>query len=91
MLSPIADQSPGFREIFPRVSDFKNYNESDRIAFKAVEICQLKDSIFIGVGQTAFLMGQYLLKTSVHIYTNYLPLITLLISESFPHTHLRRY
>ena len=85
MLSPDASHSPGMIGFYPQISDYKNYEESDRIARKAVEICQEKDNIFIGEGQTPFLMGKYLIDTHVHVYSNYLPLVTYLISQDYPH------
>lgn len=85
ILSPSMHDAPGFRGFYPNISDYSNYEESDRIARKAIELCQERDSVFIGEGQTTFLMGKYLLRRNVHVYSNYLPLITYLISEDFPH------
>lgn len=85
ILSPATLTSPGLRGFYPNISDYKDYDESDRIARKAVEICQAKDNIFIGEGQINFLMGKYLLNSDIHVYANYLPLITYLISQDFPH------
>jgi len=85
ILSPTATASPGMVGFYPNISDYSNYDESDRIARKAVEICQEKDNIFIGEGRTTFLMGKYLLDTSIHVYSNYLPLLIYLISQDFPH------
>jgi DeoR family ulaG and ulaABCDEF operon transcriptional repressor len=85
ILSPRQDESSGLGQLYPNISDFSNYTESDRIAKTAVELCQDKDNVFIGEGQTTFLMGKYLTNKNIHVYTNYLPLITYLISEDFPH------
>ena len=85
ILSPSTSEAPGFQGFYPNISDFNNYEENDRIAKCAVELCEDKDNIFIGEGQTTFLMGKYLLKKNIHVYSNYLPLLTYLISEDFPH------
>lgn len=85
ILSPSTSKSPGFQSFYPNISDFGNFEENDRIAKRAVELCDEKDNIFIGEGQTTFLMGKYLLEKNIHVYSNYLPLITYLISEDFPH------
>lgn len=85
ILSPKSTQSPGLIDFYPKISDYTNYDECDRIARKAVEICQPKDNIFIGEGNTTFLMGKYLLDTHLHVYSNYLPLVTFLISQDYPH------
>lgn len=85
ILSPSSTDSPGMENFYPKISDFSNFEECDRIAHKAVEICQPKDNIFIGEGQTTFLMGKYLMSTDLHVYSNYLPLITYLISRDYPH------
>ncbi|TXR54271.1 HTH-type transcriptional regulator UlaR [Reinekea thalattae] len=85
ILSPSTSKAPGFKHFYPNISDFSHYDESERIAQCAVGLCQGKDSIFIGEGPTAFLMGKYLVNTNIHVYSNYLPLITYLISEDFPH------
>ncbi len=85
ILSPTQKESSGMENLYPNISDFSNYEQSERIAKAAVELCQDKDNIFIGEGQITFLMGKYLLNENVHVYTNYLPLMTYLISEDFPH------
>ncbi|MCE2596828.1 HTH-type transcriptional regulator UlaR [Motilimonas cestriensis] len=85
ILSPTVSTSPGMVGFYPTISDYSNYEESDRIAQKAVALCQEKDNIFIGEGQTPFLMGKYLLNSNVHVYSNYLPLLTYLISQNYPH------
>ena len=85
ILSPRQDESSGILKLYPNISDYNDFNESDRIAKAAVQLCQDKDNIFIGEGQTTFLMGKYLLGENIHVYTNYLPLITYLITEDFPH------
>ena len=85
ILSPNTNDSPGMVNFYPKISDYKNYDECDRIARRAVGICQAKDNIFIGEGQTTFLMGKYLMETDLHVYSNYLPLITYLISKGYPH------
>ena len=85
ILSPQSTESPGMVDFYPKISDYSNYEECDRIARKAVEICQPKDNIFIGEGQTTFLMGKYFLSTHLHVYSNYLPLVTYLISQDYPH------
>lgn len=85
VLSPTSTDSPGLVGFYPQISDFKNYEECDRIAQKAVDICQDKDNIFIGEGQTTFLMGKHLLQSGLHVYSNYLPLVTYLISKDYPH------
>lgn len=84
-LSPSTSEAPGFKGFYPNISDFTNFEENDRIAKCAVSLCGEKDNVFIGEGQTTFLMGKYLLDKNIHVYSNYLPLITYLISEDFPH------
>jgi DeoR family transcriptional regulator, ulaG and ulaABCDEF operon transcriptional repressor len=85
ILAPSVQESPGLKGFYPNISDYSDFEENERIAQKAVELCQDKDSIFIGEGQTNFLMGKYLLDRNIHIYSNYLPLLIYLISEDFPH------
>jgi len=85
ILSPSINTSPGMVGFYPNISDYKNYDEADSIARKAVEICQDKDNIFVGEGRTTFLMGKYLLNTHIHVYSNYLPLVTYLITQDYPH------
>jgi len=85
ILSPSVNSSPGMVGFYPNISDYSNYEESDLIAQKAVSLCQPRDNIFIGEGQTPFLMGKYLLDSSVHIFSNYLPLLTYLITKDYPH------
>ncbi|MDN3647615.1 HTH-type transcriptional regulator UlaR [Reinekea marina] len=85
ILSPRESKSSGISKLYPNISDYSDFSESERIAKAAVHICQDKDNIFIGEGQTTFLMGKYLLNENIHVYTNYLPLITYLITEDFPH------
>ncbi|MGI0116338.1 HTH-type transcriptional regulator UlaR [Zooshikella sp. RANM57] len=85
MLSPSFSMSPREKGFYPNISDYNSYEECDRIAHKAVAICQEKDNIFIGEGKTTFLMGKYLLNSHIHVYSNSLPLITYLISQDYPH------
>lgn len=85
ILAPSSTHASGFDEFYPNISDYSDYGECDRIAKKAVSICQPKDSVFIGEGQINFLMGKYLFDQNIHVYSNYLPLITYLISQQFPH------
>lgn len=84
-LSPSPVESPGLKSFYPNISDYSNFEENERIAAKAVELCQDKDNIFIGEGQTTFLMGKHLLERNIQVYSNYLPLLTYLISEGFAH------
>ncbi|WP_406611312.1 DeoR family transcriptional regulator [Agarivorans sp. JK6] len=85
ILSPNVVSSPGMVGFYPNISDYENYEESDCIARKAVDLCEVRDNIFVGEGQIPFLMGKYLTDTHVHVYSNYLPLLTYLISQSYPH------
>ena len=85
ILAPSVQEAPGLKGFYPNISDYSDFEENERIAQKAVELCQDKDNIFIGEGQTNFLMGKYLLGQNIHIYSNYLPLLIYLISEDFPH------
>ncbi|GGA95545.1 HTH-type transcriptional regulator UlaR [Agarivorans gilvus] len=85
ILSPNAESSPGMVGFYPNISDYSNYEESDRIAQQAVELCEQRDNIFVGEGRITFLMGKYLLASQVHVYSNYLPLLTYLISQDYPH------
>lgn len=84
-LSPSINESPGLKGFYPNISDYSNFEENELIAEKAVELCMERDSIFIGEGQTNFLMGKYLLNRNIHVYSNYLPLLIYLVSEDFPH------
>lgn len=85
MLSPTVEDSPGMVGFYPNISDYNNYEESDLIAMKAVKLCEARDNIFIGEGQIPFLMGKYLLDSNVYVFSNYLPLLTYLITKSYPH------
>lgn len=85
ILSPNTSESPGFKGFYPNISDYNNFDECDRIARQAVQLCQDRDNVFIGEGKTTFLMGKYLLGTNIHVYSNYLPLVTYLISEGYAH------
>lgn len=73
------------KDFFPTISKINNFEEKNRIAQKAVEICQDKDNIFISEGKTTFLMGKYLTERDVQVYSNYMPLVTYLISHAFSH------
>lgn len=73
------------KDFFPTISTINNFEEKDRIAKKAVEICKDKDNIFISEGKTTFLMGKYLIDRDVQVYSNYMPLATYLISNAFSH------
>ncbi|MES9936727.1 MAG: DeoR family transcriptional regulator [Sedimenticola sp.] len=84
-LSPSVSDSPGLKGFYPNISDYGNFEENELIAEKAVELCMERDNIFIGEGQTNFLMGKYLLDRNIHVYSNYLPLLIYLVSEDFPH------
>ena len=85
MLSPSTTEAPGLQGFYPNISDYESFEETELIAQKAVELCRDRDSIFVGEGQTTFLMGKHLLKRNIHVYSNYLPLLVYLISEDFPH------
>jgi DeoR family transcriptional regulator, ulaG and ulaABCDEF operon transcriptional repressor len=85
VLAPTNDPSAGMASFYPNISDYRNYEESDLIAKKAVELCEVRDNIFVGEGQIPFLMGRYLLESNVHIFSNYLPLLSYLIIENYPH------
>ena len=85
MLSPSVNEAPGLKGFYPNISDYSSFEENELIAQKAVELCQERDNIFVGEGQTTFLMGKYLLERNIHVYSNYLPLLVFLISEDFPH------
>jgi len=85
MLSPTVDASAGMSGFYPNISDYRNYEESDAIAHKAVAICQVRDNIFVGEGQIPFLMGKYLLDSNVYVFSNYLPLLSYLIIQNYPH------
>ena len=65
--------------------DYFDYQEAQRIAEQAVALCKTKDSIYVGTGPIAFLMHDYLLKTSIQVYSNAVPLIIKLLSTSYPH------
>jgi DeoR family ulaG and ulaABCDEF operon transcriptional repressor len=84
-LSPSAHSSPGMVGFYPNISDYRNYEESELIARKAVELCQPRDNVFIGEGQIPFLMGKYLLNSQVYVFSNYLPLLIYLISQNYAH------
>lgn len=85
MLSPSAAEAPGLKGFYPNISDYESFEENELIAQKAVELCRDGDSVFIGEGQTTFLMGKHLLARDIHVYSNYLPLLFYLISEDFDH------
>lgn len=85
MLSPSTASSSGITTLYPNISDYRNYEESDLIAQKAVELCEMRDNIFVGEGQIPFLMGKHLLDSNVHVFSNYLPLLSYLIIEGYPH------
>ena len=85
ILSPNPGESAGLRGFYPNLSDYRDYEESERIARKAVALCQERENIFVGEGQITFLMGKHLLQRNIHVYSNYLPLLIYLISEEFPH------
>jgi DeoR family ulaG and ulaABCDEF operon transcriptional repressor len=87
MLAPDPGESAsaGLKGFYPNISDYGNYEESERIAQKAVALCQERENIFVGEGQTTFLMGRHLLQRNIHVYSNYLPLLIYLIAEEFPH------
>ena len=85
ILSPTVGEAPGLQGIYPTISDYGSFAENELIAQKAVELCRDRDSIFIGEGQTTFLMGKHLLDRDVHVYSNYLPLLVYLITEDFHH------
>lgn len=85
ILSPSADGSPGMVGFYPNISDYHNYEESDAIAQKAVDICQSRDNIFVGEGPIPFLMGKYLINSNIYVFSNYLPLLTYLMAQSYPH------
>lgn len=85
ILSPSADSSPGMIGFYPNISDYHNYEESDLIARQAIELCQDRDNIFVGEGQIPFLMGKHVLGRNISIFSNYLPLLTYLITKNYPH------
>lgn len=85
ILAPPNDPSAGMAGFYPNISDYQNYEESDSIAQKAVELCEVRDNIFVGEGQIPFLMGKYLLDSNIHVFSNYLPLLSYLIIENYPH------
>lgn len=85
ILAPTNDPSAGMAGFYPNISDYQNYAESDLIAQKAVALCDTRDHIFVGEGQIPFLMGKYLLNSNIHVFSNYLPLLSYLILESYPH------
>lgn len=85
ILSPKSPEIAGSNGFYPHISDYDDYDESLRIAQKAVDICNDKDNIFIGAGANAFLLGEYLLNTNIHVYSNNVPLFSYLISQAFPH------
>ncbi|TEW55521.1 DeoR family transcriptional regulator [Psychromonas sp. RZ22] len=85
ILSPIVDKSPGMIGFYPNISDYHDYEEADLIAKKAVELCQPRDNIFVGEGAIPFLMGKYLIDSNIYVFSNYLPLLTYLITQNYPH------
>ena len=85
ILSPKSPEVEGSNGFYPHISDYDDYEESRRIARQAVDICNDKDSIFIGAGANAFLLGECLLNTNIHVYSNNVPLFSYLISQTFPH------
>lgn len=85
LLSPNPGESSSLKAFYPNISDYSNFEENERIAQKAVELCRERDNIFIGEGQTTFLMGKHLLERHIHVYSNYLPLLVYLISKEFLH------
>ncbi len=85
LLSPEEKGLFNLKSFFPTITDIANFEEKDRIAQTAVEICSDKDNIFVSGGRTPFLMGQYLLKRDIQVYTNYMPLATYLISYEYAH------
>ncbi len=85
LLAPEEKGLFNLKSFFPTITDISNFEEKDKIAQKAVEICSDKDNIFISGGRTPFLMGKYLQKREIQVYTNYMPLATYLISYEFAH------
>lgn len=85
ILSPNICTTVESSSFYPKISDYNNYYLSDRIAEKAVGICQSKDIIFIASGNTTFLMGQHLLDKNINVYSNHVQLFSYLISESYSH------
>ncbi|WP_022940427.1 DeoR family transcriptional regulator [Psychromonas hadalis] len=85
ILAPSTDPSIGMAGFYPNISDYRNYEESDLIAQKAVELCEVRDNIFVGEGQIPFLLGKYLVGSNIHVFSNYLPLLSYLIIEDYPH------
>ena len=85
ILSPKGPELEASNGFYPHISDYDDYEESCRIARQAVNICSDKDSIFIGAGANAFLLGEHLLNTNIHVYSNNVPLFSYLISQTFPH------
>ncbi|MDA7746686.1 DeoR family transcriptional regulator [Psychromonas sp.] len=85
ILSPLVDKSPGMIGFYPNISDYRDYEEADLIAKKAVELCKARDNIFVGEGAIPFLMGKYIIDSNIYVFSNYLPLLTYLITQNYPH------
>ncbi|MCA2018483.1 HTH-type transcriptional regulator UlaR [Vibrio tritonius] len=63
------------------IDSTEHYEEKERIAVQAAQLCQPGDSVVINCGSTAFLLGQQLCGQDVQIVTNYFPLASYLINE----------
>ena len=85
ILSPSVSHAPGMVGFYPNISDYEDYEQSDLISQKAVQLCKARDNVFIGEGQIPFLMGKYLLESDVYVFSNFFPLIIYLITQNYPH------
>ncbi len=84
ILSPTPLSETESATLYPRISSYFDYHQSNRIAQQAVTLCCPQDTIFIASGNTTFLMSTHLLQSQVNVYTNHVPLFSYLISESYP-------
>ncbi len=84
ILSPktITETEPA--TLYPRISSYFDYQQSNRIAQQAVALCHPQDTIYIASGNTTFLMSTHLLHSQINVYTSHVPLFSYLITESYP-------
>lgn len=64
-----------------RAESINYFNEKQRIACKAMTLCQGGESVILTCGTTMLLLGEQLCQKPVQIITNYLPLANYLIEN----------
>ncbi|MFA1562773.1 HTH-type transcriptional regulator UlaR [Aliivibrio fischeri] len=65
----------------PNEQEIESFDNKQRIAKTAADMCDEHDSIIVSGSNTTFLMGEYLLHRDVQVVTNFMPLAYQLISQ----------